>query len=502
MEAGDAVRSNDAHYVERTNKQLYDQVQPAIDLAMKTGDWATAVNLATTMQTRLRADMADPMLTDARRDALAVIGEKLGKNPLLPQIDQFGQRIGGALDIDASSVDAKGNFTSVNLLPGWHHVLGGSTAAGVGDWGLVHDDLGDPDAWAASHVTVYTTYGGQVVQGEVKLRTAPTPVSIEVNSVDGALRSAFSPQYLTYTDEHGQTVRAYSMDGSTWIRSMNGAPPVLTLDVDLASATDADGNTIYTDTATGETVFTRTLDGTLEQNRGYFDLHPDAADWYGLKALQKRQQTLGKISEATSSTREQPNLDGAVRQGQFIGLGVNGPVDVGGKGQRMQIVFASDTGELNLTSLPYRAAPNIDVFGRTDRRSQDPSTGRVKGSSWGGPVTATLRDRKSSSLVDMGEGFRPTIAQQLPANTPERFNGEGFHSLGAVPTLRPIAAAIPAVAAARRALPAIATKAPLPKPTTTARKPTTTARKPTTTRVVAPKPVIVPRGAISADRLL
>ena len=362
------------------------------------------------------------MIDETRRNQLQSISDKLGENPLLPQIDPItGDRIGGAIDLQNSSLDRNGNFTSVAVLPGWHMVLDKTDAKGVANWGLVHDDLGDQAAWDANHVTVHTTYGGQVVTGEVTLRTAPTPLTVTGNIPDGAIRSDVNPLYITYTDEHGQTVRAYSIDGRTWIRSTTGAAPVIQLGVDLTKGTDDKGNAIYTDPS-GNAVFTQGADGGWSRNQDYFSQNPGTVSWYGLE-----------------------NAD------PLPGMAGRGGGGVGAPGQQMQVVTMSDTGELNLT--PPISAGDIwrqnqaafaskaqDAANLADARAADTlDSTRVKQLRTGDVANKSLSAARASDAFDMAQvkALYPTISQQLPANTPARYEGSGLAPV-AQPKLAPV----------------------------------------------------------------
>ncbi len=499
--AEDRQRLVDSQAIERGNRTFYDKAQQGIDLALKTGDYAAAANLALAVQDRLNGDLANPMLDDTRRDRLENLSEKLGKNPLLPQVDPLtGQRIGGAIDLDNSSLDAEGNFTSVALLPGWHQVLDRTNERGAPDWGLVYDDVQD-GTWEQEHVKVYTTYGGAIVAGEVKVRQAPVNASIVAKVPDGAIRSDTGTMFITYTDEHGRQVKAYSIDGTTWIRSLTGAPPQLELGIDLTKQSTPDGD-IYVDPA-GETVFKQNTDGSFAKNDAYFEANPGAVDWYGMANLRKRQATLGRVKTTKA--------DGSQREGQFVSgeeeryifgarSGIGGGVDVGAKGQAMQVVVMSDSGELNLTSMGFKG-PDTGVRGGggmldTFDRAKPPKLTKDVAKGRGLTVNASTGfvTSRGGPNVNASTGFVvPTVKQQLPANTPDLFEGVGFARTATVPALTPstrptlgpsnVRAVLPPAPAIKgvRALPKPVAKKPAPLPDKTR---VTKRTKPRTTSTV------------------
>ena len=136
-----------------------------------------------------------------------------------------------------------GSFATIALAPDWHHTLDGQKN-GTASWGLEYDD-GPPGTWAANHVTVLTTAGPKVVQGEVKRGTAPFASTIFVTLADGSQVAvkvdSKNVEYISFIDEHGQSVRAYSLDGKTWVRSEGGTIPVIQFNGAVTQSRDQDG---------------------------------------------------------------------------------------------------------------------------------------------------------------------------------------------------------------------------------------------------------------------
>lgn len=503
----DRIRLVSSQHVDNENRKFYDAAQNGIDLAMRTGDWATAINIAKQLQGGLDSALNNPMLDDTRRDHLQAMADKLAGNPLLPQVvstdgGKTFQRVGGAIDLDNSSFDSQGNVTAVSLQPGWHFTLDKTDKTGKADWGLSHDDVQD-GTWEQNHVIVHTTYGGKVVTGEVERRTAPFNNTMFANTPDGMVRTDVGGQYVTYTDEHGAAVKAYSMDGMTWVRSTTGLAPSLSLNTELKQTSDAQG-THFVDKTTGEIVFTKNPDGSTTKNGAYFDAHPESVDWYGMGDLRKRQANLGRVATT--------NADGAMKQGQFVSgaeeqylystgrsslkgkngiVGGVGGVSVGAPGQAMQVVTMSSSGALNFTG-------SSDPFGQerdTGARGQAQRPGREDSFAYGSNVSspnalkkpATKRapltgQRKATALgesmadiqprgpaVNAYTGFvTPSIKSQLPADTPDRYDGVGLKSYTGMPANLKATTPLPNLGGLGARLGAIppkvkTTRTPLPK---------------------------------------
>jgi len=405
---------------------------------MKTNDLATAWNLALQLEETIQGErVANPFITAERQKVLDALSEKLGKNPLLPQIDPFtGQRIGGAIDL--SNQNADGTVPYGALLPGWHFVLGGADERGVAKWGL-EQDTGVPGSWEADHVVVHTTYGGKVVTGDVKKKDAPVSPTVFASVPGGRFTFEQTAQYITYTDEHGQRVDAYSLDGQTWIRSLTGAAPALQINTVLTELDDNKGGKIYTDSL-GKTVLTTTgvpdASGKVVYvpDATYLANNPGSVDWYGMGDLKKHEQDVAKFEAAdlTPSRRTAEWL-----KGNTVGVGNSVGLSVGAPGQKMQVIEMSDTGQLNLTG---KYTPNItaDSNWRSGgwRAGENDSAVEAPRAPYPGPVTPgtialgdavmrlTLRMRAGPDAEAAGAA---AIKAQLPANTPPRYDGVGFN---------------------------------------------------------------------------
>lgn len=531
----DRIRLVNQQAVDAANRKFYDAADDGIDMALRTGDFATAINLAKALQGQLDAALSDPMLDDTRRATLERLSQKLSDNPLLPKVMQMPdgslQEVGGAIDLDNSSFDKDGNATYVALKPGWHYTLDGSDKNGAATWGLQFDDLQD-GTWEQNHMTVHASFGGRVVTGEVKVRTAPFNNTMFANTPDGMVRLDAGGQFISFTDEHGRQVKAYSLDGQTWVRSTTGLAPSLQLDADLQQVTDQSG-THFVDKATNELVFTKNKDGSVTKNDAYFEAHPDAADFYGMKDLKKRRATLGRV--------QTQNADGSMRQGQYVsgyeeqylyatgrsGLkGKNGPAvkggtEVGGPGQYMQVITKSDSGRLNLTDSqdPFHAlGRDTGIRGNSKRPNDGDSfaygvktgSSTTSGRKATNPLSLNTPARKAraygESLSDLSGPVTsgrygpptPPIKSQLPADTPDRYDGVGLRGYTGMPQQLKFSGPAPSLKSKTAASlpPKVKTKTPLPKP-----KPTTTAPKrplpkPTTVRrttVTRPKTSTKPR---------
>lgn len=359
----DRIRLVGAQYIERSNEAFFEKATAGIELAMRTADWANAINLATEVQDRLDYEMRDPSIDRTRIERLERMQEKIRNNPLLPQIDPAtGQRFGGAIDLEASTVDRDGNFTNVVLRPGWHHVLDRAGPAGTPEWGLVFDDRQD-GTWEAEHISVSTSYGNRKVTGEVTVRTAPINPQLLVNTPEGSIRSEAAASYISFVDENGALVKAYSIDGQRWIRSLTGAAPTLELDVPLTQTSDAEG--VYKVDAEGRRVFTQSRDGWIRDD-AYFAENAGALAWYGERQYRQqvneaRSASVGnnKVTILDERTGRYTTYTPTGRRRQSRNLGVEnidvdyrtgrGPADLGAPGQKMQLIFADDEGTVDLT---------------------------------------------------------------------------------------------------------------------------------------------------------
>lgn len=484
------IRVNQAQYHVETIQKGADALFDAIDSATKTGNVEGAFGAAVRIKEEIdRARKSDPNLTDATRKKLDAMEARLDGLDIIPKIDANGNQVGGIIDINGSTITPDGVMTKAAMMPGWHFVLDKSANGQDVGWGFEHDpDLLPDDEWAAGRLEVHTTYGGQVVTGSVKInKTAAFNPTAYANLPDGTGQIQLTlPETagVTYKDEHGKVVRAYSLDGETWVRSMSGTTPSVQFNFSaedgLKQTKDASGAAVIIDSK-GTVVFSQDPSGSWQQNNQYFQDNPGKFDWYGMGDLRKRRETLGKVTTHDAS--------GRVRQGQFVsgyeeqylyGAGrstlgrapaVNGGVSVGAPGQAMQVVTKSDTGQLNLTgsdgwgendngSRGNTARPGgEDSFApmgakKTTPKSSNPAArtrstraGRVadKARMYGEDARDLLDGPSNGSGISMASYVqsRPSIRAQLPANTPDRFDGEGLRRTAvSPPALKPYASTV------------------------------------------------------------
>jgi hypothetical protein len=297
-------------------------------------------------------------------------------------------------------------------------------------------------------------------------------------------------KFLSYTDENGQLVKAYSLDGQTWIRSLTGTIPSIQMDLSgLTLKTDANGVEAYTATVGGKevAVLTHEADGSWRQDQGFMDANPGMVNWYGIQNVKKFAKTAGY----------DPNLANQNRQGRVLGRSQANDIetlmlvgarkaDVGAPGQTMQVVTMSPSGAIDLASRDQQyktsdlfATDPFHVSGVGGKKA-DPFhvPGDGKGAT-AAPLAPSLTPAEmnrrrgeptvSTSLAaaamdrrrgETAAAYRPSIAQQLPADTPSRFDGEGF-----APKLSPAISltSLPAIKTTNIPLPK-KVSAPLPKP--------------------------------------
>jgi hypothetical protein len=335
--------------------EFYRQAQDGIDSAIRRGDYTAALNLSNEVAKRLSSELrSNPNLDDTRRDKLDRLGEKLAANPLIPKVDPLtGRQIGGAIDLAASTRDAAGNFEHATLLPGWHHVLDKTNEAGQPVWGPAYDDVQD-GSWEARHIPITTSYGKHVVSGEVSVRTAGTNPTVFVTTDEGQIRVNQSAQYITFTDENGRPVKAYSLDGRTWIRSLSGTAPQVEVNAQLSKAGDGSG---LVDT-NGKLVFKANEPGNADA--GYtFVGDQSLLGWYGQAANAARLDPhTADITNLSKPGRRDPLGDAIYgRGGQFLGYRQR-PQDLGGPGQQMQLLRTGDG--LTLTFLSDRQQQDLE----------------------------------------------------------------------------------------------------------------------------------------------
>lgn len=381
----DNARTVDAQYRAQNWESWYKATSTAVDNATKAGDYGTAVRLSLDLAARLAAEQQNPYLDDTRRTRLDELGTKLANNPLMPTVNPDGSMMEGAVNLSALSNG------EVVLNPGWHHVLS-QDSAGRPTWGPVYDSKQD-GSWDATHVTVHTTLGNQIVTGEVTKTNAAVNPLVYIKTADGWITIP-SPQGATeihYADEHGRLVRAYSLDGQTWISPAPGMPaPTIELNAQLTQVQNPDGSLIYVDATTGETVFTQSGGG-WKPEAAYFSANPTAVSWYGQSAWEQQ-----KIVE--------PAYD-RMPGSEYRRLDPNN-MDVGGVGQHMTLADTSPSGVVNFVDPSFRVVSDYQESAsqaRINARFPAPSSG----------------DMSEAASQARNAGFGPSFT--LPADTPVRY---------------------------------------------------------------------------------
>lgn len=489
--ASDDASRDTGTYITRNDGPLFDNAAQAVDLAMKTGDYATAANIISNASARIKADLAIPGLDPKMYDKLNAIGEKLGTNPLLPTKDAFGNVDNiGAIDPLRSTKDANGNWTSVVLNDGWHHVLDSVDKSGTQTWQLVHDN-GAPGTWdfnadgSPAHITVQTNYGGSLVTGEVSTHpNAPINTLVDLGSngqfvirnVNQPSASGTGPGKNTpltkgvvnihYPDEHGRQVNAYSVDGgSTWVKSETGTAPMLQLNVPgLRTVSNADGSSVVLD-GNGDPVAQLAAGGAAwTLDAAFVTQHPDAVQWFNQGEAQRRMaaapaqtaadqlelagyKALGanitpalaqEMRAIQSSGGDPTNLRGtsnplAFSEQQFgQALDVSKVYGIGAPGQHMTIVTMGPDG-LNLLPgipayAPGRSGGDERPATAIDYQVQGPI--RTGGDERPGTVLPTLTSPSGAAAVAQAWS-------QLPSSTPPRVTGTGYYHAPPAPTLGP-----------------------------------------------------------------
>ena len=412
-ESADTARKVSATAVVKNDKALFEQTQAGIDQAMKMGDWATALNLSTSMAVALARRLSKPYLTDDARAALNKLADKLAENVLLPKTVPLTGQItsNGALDPTSITTRPDGSYAAAALGLGWHHVLDKRNEDGTADWGLQFDD-GPPGQWEAEHVKVRTAYGGNVVEGEVKRRPAPTNSTAFVTTADGEqLRLAVpgaTVDWVGFTDEYGNRVNAYSLDGGrTYIKPEAGTVPAVEFGGAVTKSPNSDGTTsLWLD---GKVVATAASGG----------------PWVAAKAWLKDPTTT-----ATMDWYGKGTADTAIT---FAGR----RHDVGGPGQWMTLITAGPDGSVNLLPPPPIQGPVRSFAGAPTMETR----------------AAEAKSRRAFTLARVGEdGLNPNpgydldaatrpsarLVAQLPPDSPPVRYGTGF----GVPRMPPLAAPV------------------------------------------------------------
>jgi hypothetical protein len=514
----DKARMEDGQARAQQWDDWYKQTTEAVEHLTRQGLYGEAVKLATDMAKRLAGELGDPYLDETRRDKIDRIGERLANNPLLPTVDKItGKVIPGALG------------GSGQLMPGWHHVLK-SNDSGQADYGPVYDDKQD-GSWEAEHVTVHTTYGGKVVTGETKRKIATTAPVVVVRTDRGwqSIPLTGQTEFISFQNEDGQTTKAYSLDGQTWISPGAGAPaPMVEINGMLTQRPDGSGGTLLVD-AEGKTVFAQPFGGAWEPNTDYFTENPDARSWYGEKQWRARPviaknvarvggdlAKIGRQTEKALGFNPLGGISDIIGAASKLLTATRGKMDVGGPGVQMTLIDTSRSGVVNLTS-PDRYGPNSRV---TEQQQAQNEKFRIRDIKSGKAATGRLTEQEKIRREQLAaRGLR----SGLPDDTPPRFEGSGLRPVAKAPANRPIktfapAVAVPARAATQTALRAttvvksvtsVLAKVAPPKLKTTVKplppKPKPKARptpkpKPTTKRPIARRPPPKKKNVITAAK--
>lgn len=473
----DQARAADGQAREQNWQEWYDATSKAVDGLTRQGLYGQAVSLATDLARRLAAEAGNPYLDDTRRNAIESLGEKLARSALIPRVDPAtGNLIEGAVSVADL---ARGTVT---LNPGWHHVLKGDSIGGA-DYGPVYDEWQD-GSWEAEHVTVHTSYGGEVVTGEVKRSSRNVSSKVYVNRPEGraVVDVPGAAEVINFPDEHGRVVRAYSLDGVTWIKPAAGQPaPILEVGVELTEQVQADGVKILVD-ENGQEVFRVNRDGGWQASAEYMAANAGTIDWYGASAYRQGIQTR---SRATS----EGDRAGLIAARSFLDT-----VSLGGEGQRMQLAESSPSGAVDLRPSLWGVPVGDRLRQRGDERPLDtgpqsatktplrPTIGIMDDDKRGGAP----RDREDpSDDIEGRRGAGFAVAPRLPADTPVRYEGYGLAAAGRfVTNLAPV----------RKALPGLVKPKALVLPNRAAMERLTPAKK------VAPPKLKLSAGLTAADK--
>ena len=334
-EAFDNARKNDAGYRTQNTAEYVKNLQGVIDQATKANDYALAARTAVTLGIELDGQLRNPYLTDTERDKLEKLGDKIAASPLLPDPATGLSR---AINMDLSTSD------EIVLSDGWHHSIK-TNSEGQPDWGPEFSL--DPE-WDAKHVTVRTAFGNDVVTGDVKRDKAPFAPTVVLRTTTSEVQIPAGPggDFITYVDERGHVVRAYSNDGGvTWISSAAGVPaPQLEVNEPVQLSDDGLSYVLVSDPA--KVVLTQGESGGWQEG-------PDAAGkvgWYGQAAWE-----VAKVQREVHGSR---GIAMDTQLKDYIDR-----MDVGGPGQHMMI---GTIGERQAGDIGYAGARQDGVLNLID----------------------------------------------------------------------------------------------------------------------------------------
>jgi hypothetical protein len=163
-------------------------------------------------------------------------------------------------------------MTTATTLPGWHFVLADGTTYKTNQWVQDTSTGASQETWSGDHMAVTTQYMGSTVTGDVQINDTFISPNVMVN-VDGTLQTIKAPRQIPvkemqYTDQNGNLVTSYSIDGQTWLSSDQYRAGLPSIYLNGVYRIDKNTGTLI-DQATGKTVGTAdvngnyTLDGTL-----------------------------------------------------------------------------------------------------------------------------------------------------------------------------------------------------------------------------------------------
>jgi hypothetical protein len=231
-----------------------------------------------------------------------------------------------------------------------------------------------------------------------------------VNTPEGQIQvQGAGAKFVSYVDEHGQLVRAYTLDGATWIRAFPGqTQPVIEIDTPLSKVVDTTtGETVLQDTRTGDAVFKQGPDGSWAANGAYFNANPGVQAWFG-------QANYAATDAATGLQSPDANARGA----GFLNVADMG-LAIGAPGQQMQLVTMSDSGALNfLPPPPVYGHGKGGTASHIGKQADDlyRATGGLSGALVSGTAASIGKQKDDTSWAQ--------LAAQLPPDTPARLNGK------------------------------------------------------------------------------